>query len=87
MNKNYIIGLFTLGIINANAQTFDEWQNPEVNAVTRKFMHTNYFAYESEETALLGHKEKSVNYMSLNGLWKFNWVKDEIGRASCRERV
>lgn len=33
MNKNYIIGLFTLGIINANAQTFDEWQNPEVNAV------------------------------------------------------
>ena len=68
MNKNYIIGLFTLGIINANAQTFDEWQNPEVNAVNRTFMHTNYFAYESEETALLGHKEKSVNYMSLNGL-------------------
>ena len=50
MNKNYIIGLFTLGIINANAQTFDEWQNPEVNAVNRTFMHTNYFAYESEET-------------------------------------
>ena len=80
MNKNYIIGLFTLGIINANAQTFDEWQNPEVNAVNRTFMHTNYFAYESEETALLGHKEKSVNYMSLNGLWKFNWVKDATSR-------
>lgn len=43
-------------------------------------MHTNYFAYESEETALLGHKEKSVNYMSLNGLWKFNWVKDATSR-------
>ena len=80
MNKNYIIGLFTLGIINANAQTFDEWQNPEVNAVNRTCMHTNYFAYESEETALLGHKEKSVNYISLNGLWKFNWVKDATSR-------
>lgn len=38
-------------------------------------MHT-YFAYESEELAMKGDKWLSENIMSLNGIWKFNWVKD-----------
>ena len=29
-----------------DAQTFKEWQDPEINAVNRAPMHTNFFAYE-----------------------------------------
>ncbi|MDL2212852.1 DUF4981 domain-containing protein, partial [Bacteroides sp. OttesenSCG-928-N06] len=65
--------------MTAMAQS-NEWTNPEVNAVNRAPMHTNYFAYESVEAAQKGIKEKSVNYMTLNGTWKFNWVKDSDAR-------
>ncbi len=60
--------------LRVSAQT-NEWLNPEVNAVNRAPMHANYFAYESPAKAAQGVKEKSSNYMSLNGLWKFNWVR------------
>ena len=30
----------------------DEWKNPEINAVNRAPMHTNYFAYSSSEGKL-----------------------------------
>lgn len=54
----------------------NEWLDPNVNAVNRMEMHTNHFAYESESIALKGEKELSSNYFSLNGIWKFNWVKN-----------
>ena len=59
-----------------------EWQNPEINAVNRAPMHSHYFAYESEEAAREGIKENSSNYLSLNGTWRFNWVKDADDRPT-----
>ena len=35
----------------------DEWKNPEINAVNRAPMHTNYFAYSSSEEAEKADKE------------------------------
>ena len=66
----------------AGAQTFTEWIDAEVNAVNRMPMHTDYFAYESIEAAEQGVKEASANYMTLNGLWKFFWVKDADSRPT-----
>ena len=43
MKKRIVTGLFTALAVMANAQSFTEWQNPEVNAVNRAPMHTNYF--------------------------------------------
>ncbi len=74
----FIYCLAVLGM-SASAQS-NEWQNPEVNAVNRAPMHTNYFAYESLEAAQKGVKEQSKNFMTLNGIWKFNWVKDSDAR-------
>ena len=52
------------------------WQDPNLNAVNRLPMHTNYFAYENKSLAESRDKEQSENYLSLDGLWRFNWVKD-----------
>ena len=41
-----------------DAQTFKEWQDPEINAVNRAPMHTNFFAYESTEAATEAVKRK-----------------------------
>lgn len=64
------------------AAQHDEWKNPEVNAVNRAPMHTNYFAYASTGEAAKGIKESSTNFMTLNGTWKFNWVKDADARPT-----
>lgn len=60
----------------------DEWKNPEINAVNRAPMHTNYFAYSSSEEAAKADKENSSNFMTLNGIWKFNWVKNAVARPT-----
>lgn len=70
------ICLYAALAIPGNAQSFNEWQDPEVNAVNRAPMHTNYFAYESAQAADNGIKEQSANFMTLNGTWKFFWVND-----------
>ena len=54
----------------------NEWRDPNVNQINRAPMHTNYFAYPNEDSALKGCKESVENYMSLNGTWKFFWVKN-----------
>ena len=54
----------------------NEWRDPNVNEINRAPMHTNYFAYKNETSALKGCKESSENFMTLNGNWKFFWVKN-----------
>ncbi|MGP1477208.1 MAG: glycoside hydrolase family 2 TIM barrel-domain containing protein [Phocaeicola sp.] len=75
MKKQIATGLFVLTALTMNAQS-NEWQNPEVNAVNRYPMHVNYFAYENAKAADQGVKENSANFMTLNGTWNFNWVKN-----------
>lgn len=55
---------------NAVAQTMREWQEPEVNAVNRLPMHS---AYNINTRGL-------ENRVTLNGRWKFRFVKDADSR-------
>ena len=82
MKKHLLTSLLTLVTLTLGAQTFHEWKDPRINAVNRAPMHSNYFAYESADVAQKGIKENSVNFMSLNGNWKFFWVKDAESRPT-----
>lgn len=75
-----LIGALSLAAVAGNAQSFKEWQDPEINAVNRAPMHANFFAYENKEAADAAVKEKSSNFMTLNGTWKFFWVRDADAR-------
>ena len=68
-------------VLPASAQSFNEWQDPNVTQVNRAPMHTDFFAYSSLEEVEKG-MENSQNYLSLNGEWKFNWVKDADQRPT-----
>ncbi|MCD0488703.1 DUF4981 domain-containing protein [Pedobacter sp. MC2016-14] len=48
----------------------------DVVAVNRQPMKASAFAYENKALATQRSKEKSAYFLSLNGNWKFNWVKD-----------
>ena len=75
MKKQFLISCLAMLALAASAQK-NEWQDPTVNAVNRAPMHTNYFAYESADAAAKSMKESSKNFMTLNGSWKFNWVRN-----------
>ena len=80
MRKSILI-LYAFLSLACQAQT-DEWHNASKNAVNRQPMHTSYFAYESQQLAESEAKEQSANYLSLNGAWKFNWVKNADARPT-----
>ena len=73
--------LFTV-TVQAFSQTFKEWQDPKVNEVNRAATHTRYFAYANLQEAQGEEPEKSSNYLSINGIWKFRWVKDAALRPN-----
>lgn len=52
-----------------------DWENPGMFNQNREEPHATLISYEDELTALDGIKEKSPNYLSLDGIWKFHWVK------------
>lgn len=62
--------------IIATAQLPAELLTPELVSINRMPMRCNAFAYENMSSAMLFDKEKSSNYFSLNGVWKFHWVKN-----------
>lgn len=72
----YLTICLLLHTTTTTAQTFREWQDLSVNAVNRLPMSSYSFAYESRESALKGCPDESSNYMSLNGVWRFNWVRE-----------
>jgi len=53
-----------------------ELQTPEIVAINRMPMRASAFAFESRQLAEKRQKENSAYFLSLNGSWKFNWVKD-----------
>lgn len=68
---------YTLFItLAASAQLPAELQTPELVSINRMPMRSSAFAYENLEMAQHADREKSANFFSLNGSWKFNWVKD-----------
>ena len=76
MKRNILITYGFILCTSLGAQNFTEWQDPAINEINRADMHTHYFAYQDETSALKGYKEDSQNFMTLNGKWKFLWVKD-----------
>ncbi len=53
-----------------------ELQIPELVAENRMPMRNSAFSFENMELAKQHDREKSSRFFSLNGIWKFNWVKD-----------
>ena len=52
------------------------WLDPKVNSENEKPDVADYFAYESFESARKGDKGLSSRFMSIEGDWKFNFVRN-----------
>ncbi|HEX8920898.1 MAG TPA: glycoside hydrolase family 2 TIM barrel-domain containing protein, partial [Pyrinomonadaceae bacterium] len=88
MRKLSIFTAVTLSILalsfplwaQQSVDALPEWENPRVFGVNKEPAHATLFPYASEETALERDHQKSAFVRSLNGAWKFHWVRTPTER-------
>ncbi|RHR80552.1 glycoside hydrolase family 2 TIM barrel-domain containing protein [Odoribacter sp. AF15-53] len=68
----YLLFFFMLITLSAGAQ--NDWENLDVLQKNRARSHAFYIPFDNREQALAWDVEGSSRYLSLNGVWKFNWV-------------
>ncbi|MFX1324415.1 MAG: sugar-binding domain-containing protein, partial [Promethearchaeota archaeon] len=57
-----------------------DWENAEMIGQNKEPAHNTLIPYKDLENALIGLREESVYYKSLNGNWKFYWVRKPADR-------
>jgi beta-galactosidase len=77
-----ILILLAAGIQAAEEQTApaNDWENPEMFGQNKEPAHNTLIPYPDTQSALQGTREASRFHKSLNGKWKFNWVKKPADR-------
>ena len=69
------------------AQTGKEWDNPTITSVNREVAHTLSIPMATEDGVKSNDFKESPYYQSLDGVWKFMWVKNPslVSNAYCRK--
>jgi len=66
--------------VQAQEKKIMDWDNPDVIGINKEDPHCTMLTYPNEESAFLMVRPPSPNYISLNGQWKFNWVRKPADR-------
>ena len=69
---HYFSLLFIAFSFSLQAQEYPEWQRLDILSVNTEDPRAHFHIYDSEADALTGEYQKSGNYKSLNGSWKFH---------------
>ncbi|MEH6305172.1 glycoside hydrolase family 2 TIM barrel-domain containing protein [Olivibacter sp. CPCC 100613] len=70
----YSLILFMGAVLPLAAQQRD-WENEKVFEINKLPSHATAIPFDNEQQAIATIDSNSSLYKSLNGLWKFNWVK------------
>ena len=76
MIKKLLLSFVCLASIEAMADTKPYWLDPAVNQVNREARRAAFFAFENADKAKANDKTQSSRYLSMEGKWRFNFVKD-----------
>ncbi|WP_027455899.1 glycoside hydrolase family 2 TIM barrel-domain containing protein [Xylanibacter brevis] len=78
MLKQIVMSMVCMTAIGSHAAKVKSpvWMDPQVNQVNREARRAAFFAFESTELARQNDKSKSSRYLSMEGKWRFNFVKD-----------
>ncbi len=71
-----IISLWVIGSNAIQAQTLDSViENPNVIGINKLQARATFFPYNTLKLAKENNMQKAQNYMSLNGIWQFNYCE------------
>ena len=74
--KLALLSIVLLFTATGNSQTLTEWDDVSINSINREPAHTLSIPFANETAVGNSGVEQSPYYQSLNGVWKFKWVKD-----------
>ena len=74
--RKLLLAMMTMATLGVSAQQAPEWKNPQVNQMNREARRAHFFAYETQELAAQAKKQQSARYLSMEGMWRFCFVKD-----------
>ena len=60
--------------------TVNDWENPKISGLNKEPAHSTLIPYEDHKQAIMAKPERSPYYLSLNGTWKFHWVRKPADR-------
>ncbi len=85
MNRNFRILVFVFVIFLSQsgfgqAKFPAELENPKMFNQNKEKPHASFHPFNNQDEVLANIKEDSQNFLSLNGTWKFNWVRDPAKR-------
>ncbi|WPU96116.1 glycoside hydrolase family 2 TIM barrel-domain containing protein [Mucilaginibacter sabulilitoris] len=78
--KKILTFCFVLIGLNRTYSQTPDWENEQVFGINKEVTHVTYIPYASARQALRNIPEVSPWYLSLDGQWKFNWVKQPSER-------
>ncbi len=79
MTKELLLLLFFLFTLNILGAQVPEWENPEVFEINKLPPRATFYHF-SNEFEVNEDWQLSSSYQSLNGKWKFNWVRSPEDR-------
>lgn len=56
--------------------TIVDWENPKIFEINKEPAHATFFSFENRLLAFENDRRESTNFISLNGMWKFSWVRE-----------
>ena len=74
--RKLLLAMMMMATVGVAAQQAPEWKNPQVNQMNREARRAHFFAYETQELAAKAQKQQSARFMSMEGMWRFCFVKD-----------
>jgi beta-galactosidase len=74
--KKLLLAVMCLASVAVYAQKTPVWKDPAVNQVNREARRAAFFAFEDADKARVNDKTRSSRYLSMEGKWRFNFVKD-----------
>ncbi len=78
--------LLAIGCADENSHEHPEgvpdWENPAVFDIGKEPPHATFTSFSDRESALTAKRDESARVRSLNGPWKFNWVRKPSDRPT-----
>ncbi len=78
--RGRLLALACAAALTASAQQKECWLDPQTNRINTEKPRSDFFAFENTELAQKNDKTNSRRYLSLEGLWKFIFLKNHQDR-------
>jgi len=78
LSKKWMLHLLLLSLLlyDSCSKVEHKWENEQIYGINKEPGHSTLMPYNNEEMALKGKQTISLNFLNLNGKWKFKWTKN-----------